>query len=326
MLTRSHKVLTSERAGPVGCSHVPEPHAVVAETLQLDQLELPQRKLSVGQRRPAPDQRGRNAQHELVEQVCRQQLAGEVAAADQPRSLEPARADQSHELGEVTRELLEWLGSGERRERLGVRDDPGRLAAVRPRAVADHEVPGPRTHDQRVDPGVEARVVAALRPARQRPQEREVVVRPGDPPVEAHCGVVDDHSRNTISEMNELEKLLATRSDARVAVIGARRGRLEVHRGDGEEPRERVRPCRARGGDPLLRRSGRPLRQARRDRAARGPGRDRGALARVDPGRAPQRARGGAGTAAALVAACAGGGAARPRRASRAPWRRARSR
>ena len=68
---------------------VPQPHAVLAVALQLDELERPQRERAVRQRRTAADQRRRHGQHQLVEQVGREDLAGEVAAADEPRSLNP---------------------------------------------------------------------------------------------------------------------------------------------------------------------------------------------------------------------------------------------
>ncbi len=63
-------------------------------------------------------------------------------------------------------------------------------------------------------------LVVALRSALERLQEGQVVVEAGDPAVEAQRCVVDDHDRRTIPDMSELEKLLATRPDARVAVLG----------------------------------------------------------------------------------------------------------
>src|SRR6185312_9719426 len=88
----------------------------------------------------------------------------------------------------------------ERRELAGVSDDPGRLARIGPRAVRNHELPGARAHDQRVDGGVEVDVVV-LR-AGQCLQERELVLRPGDPSVDAERGEVDDR-RRTIAAMDE---------------------------------------------------------------------------------------------------------------------------
>jgi hypothetical protein len=74
-------------------------HAVVTEALHSRQREPPQRKRAVGERRPAADERGRDRQDQLVEQVGRQQLAGEVAAADEPGAPQPTRLDQPHQLG-----------------------------------------------------------------------------------------------------------------------------------------------------------------------------------------------------------------------------------
>ena len=175
----------------------------------------------------------------------------------------PRELDQPHQLGQVAGEDLDRLRARQLRQLLGVRDDPRRLARVRPGAVRDHEVPRPRAHDQRVDIGVEDLVVV-LR-AGERLQEREVVLVARDPAVEAEGGVVGDHAPYDPRDDRAGE---AARDPPRRARRRRRPGRrrLEVHRRDGEEPRVELRGRRARRHDPLLRRERRPLRQAGRDR------------------------------------------------------------
>ena len=106
--------------------------------------------------------------------------------------------------------------------------------------------------------------------------------------------------------MNELEKLLATRPDARVAVIGLPEV-VSKYIGETEKNLDRVFGSAERAGAILFFDESDDLFGKRDgDRGARRAGGDRGALDRVDPGRAPQGARRREGAAAALVAAALG--------------------
>ena len=162
-----------------------------AQTGERGRPEAAPRAAAVRERRALPDERGRDGQHELVDQVGLEQLPRERAAADEPCPHAAALADQPDELGEVARVALD--GGARALELLqlaGVRDDPGGLVAVGPAAVADHEPPRLGAHDQRVDVDEEGLVVVLG--ARERLEEGEIVVGPGDAAVEARGGEVDD--------------------------------------------------------------------------------------------------------------------------------------
>ena len=115
---------------------VPQAHAVLPELLLRHERELPQRELAVRERRAGADEGGRDGQDQLVEQVRGQELGARSPPPTSHVRSSPREPISCTSSATSPREPLDRLRARDLGQLLRVRDDPGRLAAVRPRAVA----------------------------------------------------------------------------------------------------------------------------------------------------------------------------------------------